>query len=190
MQHQSDKKYFRLQSVKKIKVLSDKQKQECSKKLMHVFLDSVDLTKNIKSVAVYAYDSTEISVDFIAEALLEQGLTVSFPVIESGAMSFYAVKSLSDLSLGCYGIRQPKGILANKVDTFDLMLIPGRAFDTLGNRIGRGAGYYDKFLELHSCTYKVGVAFDFQVYSKVLPVESHDIAVKAVMTEKKFYKAD
>jgi len=57
------------------------------------------------------------------------------------------------------------------------------------NRLGRGKGYYDKFLsEIKPTTKKIGVAFDVQVVDS-LPVDKHDIALDYIFTEKKVIKA-
>ena len=60
----------------------------------------------------------------------------------------------------------------------DLVVVPGIAFDRLGNRLGRGGGYFDRFLaKLKKRNIPMfGLAFKFQVL-KQLPVLSHDIPV-------------
>ncbi len=64
----------------------------------------------------------------------------------------------------------------------DLIVLPGRAFDSVGNRMGRGGGYYDKLLagDIHAET--VAIAFECQMVESV-PVSEHDMPVSAVVTE-------
>ncbi len=66
----------------------------------------------------------------------------------------------------------------------DMVLIPMLAFDEEGNRLGYGAGYYDKFLELvrPNCI-KIGLCFEMGRQSELLPVEGHDVKLDFVVTE-------
>jgi 5-formyltetrahydrofolate cyclo-ligase len=57
------------------------------------------------------------------------------------------------------------------------------AFDRRGNRLGHGAGYYDKLLK-HSLGLKVGVVLERYCFNEnIIPVEAHDVPVDAVITE-------
>ncbi len=63
------------------------------------------------------------------------------------------------------------------------VLVPGLAFDELANRLGRGAGFYDRFLSRPGlAARKVGVGFDLQVVARV-PTDAHDVPLDAVATE-------
>ncbi len=84
---------------------------------------------------------------------------------------------------GRFGIPEPKGPAYR--GEIDLILVPGIAFDTQCNRLGRGGGYYDRFLrKLHSA-FKIGVGYDFQLLDTALPVSGHDQRVDMVVTEKR-----
>jgi 5-formyltetrahydrofolate cyclo-ligase len=68
----------------------------------------------------------------------------------------------------------------------DLILVPGLAFTRDGQRLGRGGGFYDRFLaQLPARTLKIGVCFDLQLVESI-PVEAHDRPVNAVVTESGF----
>ena len=60
-----------------------------------------------------------------------------------------------------------------------LMLVPGLAFTPEGRRLGRGGGYYDRYLTGKENIYKAGTAYPFQILPD-LPVESHDIIMDKV----------
>jgi 5-formyltetrahydrofolate cyclo-ligase len=63
----------------------------------------------------------------------------------------------------------------------DLVITPGVAFDKKGNRLGRGKGYYDRFLsKIPKDTPSIGLAFNLQVLPAV-PVTSQDVSVKKVI---------
>ena len=72
----------------------------------------------------------------------------------------------------------------NYIDSdFDLIVLPGIAFDKVGNRIGYGGGYYDKYLSVLECRInKVALAYGFQVIDDI-EVEKHDIKVDYVITD-------
>lgn len=64
---------------------------------------------------------------------------------------------------------------------YDLIVVPGVAFDRNGNRIGRGRGYYDRFLCKHLDVKRIGICFDFQLVDKV-PTEPNDIKMNEVIS--------
>ena len=64
---------------------------------------------------------------------------------------------------------------------FDLIVVPGVAFDRNGNRLGRGRGYYERFLCQHLDVKRIGICFDFQLIDEV-PAESFDIRMDEVIS--------
>ena len=64
---------------------------------------------------------------------------------------------------------------------FDLIVVPGMAFDRAGNRLGRGRGYYDRFLSKHPNVKRIGICFDFQLVDEV-PAEPFDIRMDEVIS--------
>jgi 5-formyltetrahydrofolate cyclo-ligase len=84
-----------------------------------------------------------------------------------------------------YGILEPKGRLLHNWESIDYAIIPGIAFDSKGNRLGRGKAFYDRILVGISAK-KVGVCFYFQLIEKV-PVEDTDIKMDNVFTDKFAY---
>lgn len=63
---------------------------------------------------------------------------------------------------------------------YDLIVVPGMAFDADGHRLGRGKGYYDRFLEQHPDVPTIGLCFDFQMLPHV-PAESFDKPMNLVL---------
>ncbi len=89
-----------------------------------------------------------------------------------------------DLETGPYGIKQPKTnrLQALRLENLDMVIVPGVAFDKRNNRLGRGGGYYDRFLKsLPSLIPTVGLAFDFQIVDHLPQQEKHDIPVTKVL---------
>ena len=69
---------------------------------------------------------------------------------------------------------------------YDVILVPGLAFDRKGNRIGYGKGHYDKFLAGQDKAVKIGISYEFAVLDRI-PVESHDITLNYIISEEELY---
>ncbi len=81
-----------------------------------------------------------------------------------------------------FGIGEPMGEEFMNLDAVELIMVPGVAFDRMGNRMGRGRGFYDRLLKSTPNAMKVGVAFDFQLLDSV-PTEPHDVKMDKVIVE-------
>jgi 5-formyltetrahydrofolate cyclo-ligase len=94
-----------------------------------------------------------------------------------------ALESFDDLTISSFGVREPKLTEGIPVDSIDVVLLPGVAFDKQGFRLGYGGGYYDRFLPLLSPhTITIGVAYELQLLQQV-PTEAHDIPLDLIVTE-------
>lgn len=80
---------------------------------------------------------------------------------------------------GRFGIPEPK--TAAYEGTIDMIIVPGISFDKSRRRLGRGGGYYDRFLKQYHKSFKVGVCYDFQIH-KELPHLLHDVLMDHVVT--------
>jgi 5-formyltetrahydrofolate cyclo-ligase len=117
-------------------------------------------------------------------------LRFCYPRIEAGGMAFFEVESSGDLMPAPWHpkIREPVFDPVRLVppEKIDLILVPGLAFTRDGQRLGRGGGYYDRYLAaLPSGAVKLGVCFQCQLLDS-LPLEAHDQRVHAVVTENGF----
>ena len=82
------------------------------------------------------------------------------------------------------GIREPAGGTPIPVANIDLVIVPALGFDALGNRLGRGRGFYDRFLSHRDFRgVACGLAFEEQFVDSV-PVGSHDMQVDMLVTDK------
>ncbi len=86
------------------------------------------------------------------------------------------------IAKGAFGILEPKGENFTDFSKIDLILVPGMAFDAQGHRLGRGRGYYDRFLSspVLRSAYTIGLAYSVQKMS-TLPTEAHDIPMDEVL---------
>ncbi len=112
-----------------------------------------------------------------------------FPVVdikERALRVFRASRLEEDFIRGPYGIMEPDTKKTEPVDIkgIDLVIVPALAFDRSKNRLGRGGGFYDRFLRsLSASAHKVGLAFDFQILES-LPFDSRlDVKVDAIASE-------
>ncbi len=106
------------------------------------------------------------------------------PRVLDDALSFHEVADPeNELIPGAFGIREPRSDSALvPILEIDVFLCPGLAFDLLGNRLGRGRGFYDRMLEMaRSDALKLGVCFPYQVVDDAFP-ESHDIRMDGLIT--------
>jgi 5-formyltetrahydrofolate cyclo-ligase len=135
---------------------------------------------------LYAAVPGEVGTGLIAEAVRLAGGKVYYPRIRpDGDMSFHRVDREDGLVPGRYGIPAPAGesMGSGEPERFDLVVVPGLAFDRRGFRLGRGGGYYDRFLSRVVPTLVVGLAFSWQIVPAV-PVDPWDVPMGAVVTEK------
>ena len=61
------------------------------------------------------------------------------------------------------------------------MVVPSVAYDRKGNRLGRGKGFYDRFLK-STAAVKIGVGYEFQLFDE-LPTEPHDVGMDVIITQ-------
>ena len=125
----------------------------------------------------------EVDIRPLLDEWIADGKTVFLPkVMDSDTMELRRYTGRDDLQEGTFHILEPAGELFAADASVDVILVPGIAFDAVGHRLGRGRGYYDRFLSsLRTVPSEfIGVCFDFQKVEEV-PVDAHDIAMDAVI---------
>lgn len=142
--------------------------------------------RNAKVLMFYVSKDGEVETLPMIEAALVRGKVVLVPVIKVRKKKMVVSEITDpnkDLVKGPYGIYQPKvHMKVYHPRSIDLAIVPGIAFDEKGNRLGRGMGYYDKFLgALRKGVPRIGLAFKFQVVKR-LPTLSHDQPVTKLLT--------
>ena len=143
--------------------------------------------KKAQIVMFYIAKAEEVQTRFMISEARKIGKKIVVPtvLVREKRMIASLIKDLKlETSRGPYGILQPKRECIREVppEEIDLVIVPGLAFDKQGRRLGRGAGYYDKFLAtLPAHTPRIGLAFDFQLLNK-LPFFSHDVSVTRIIS--------
>ncbi|WP_227764710.1 5-formyltetrahydrofolate cyclo-ligase [Zhaonella formicivorans] len=149
--------------------------------------------KQAMTVMAYLAFRNEVDTGQIITRVLAGGKRLLIPVSDRKEVKIIPAEIKNypgDLVPGAYGILEPKPELFCPVapEEIDLVLIPGVAFDEQGNRLGYGAGYYDRFLErLRPEVLKVALAFELQITDQVY-AEPHDKKVDLIITEKRIIK--
>lgn len=130
----------------------------------------------------YAYYplGKELSLLPLIQWLLDTGRRVALPKVDGDDMDFYEIQDLSEVQKGKFGVMEP--ISKQKVCWEDaLCLTPGVGFSTEGERLGHGAGYYDRYFEKHPRLLRVGIAYEFQIVDYI-PTEPTDIPMQWIVT--------
>ena len=134
----------------------------------------------------YLAMSDEVQTDLIISDALMRGKRVCVPILgkKYDEMTAAEITSLDDLVIGKYGLKMPdpdnsKSVLPASIN---MVVVPAVAFDGDGNRLGLGAGYYDRFLPEAINSVLIGMAWGSQLTVK-LPNEEHDVRMHYLLTE-------
>ncbi len=140
-----------------------------------------------KTILFYASFDGEVDTFEMMRKASSLGKQIALPTIIKGTNQFVpiSVSNLEeDLEYGPYDIQQPcyDPAKAVKEKDLDMVIAPGVAFDKENKRLGRGKGFYDRFLDsLPKDVFSVGLAFDFQMFD-CLPYQEHDVPVSCVIS--------
>ena len=108
-------------------------------------------------------------------------------IIGDGKMAHYLLTDNTVLIPNALGIPEPKNGLAVKEAMVDVVFVPLLAFDTMGNRVGYGKGFYDRFLnKCNPKVVKIGLSF-FGPVSEISDVTTHDIPLDYCVTPDRLY---
>lgn len=135
-----------------------------------------------QTVMLYVPVHNEINLQGLLD-LYEDKKTFLLPVTHRRYIKAHPYAGQEHMKRGKYRISEPT--TPPFTGKIDLILIPGVAFDKQLRRLGRGGGYYDKFLRQHPQAVKIGVGYDFQIHKKDLPHSIRDTKLDAVITPTK-----
>ncbi len=136
---------------------------------------------NARVVALFSPLGNEIDVWPLVESL-SGAVSVVLPRVEGDVMNFYCYNKNS-MAIGSFGINEPQDGFAVAPYEIDAVIVPGLAFTKSGARMGRGKGYYDKYMSQSDFSaLKIGVCYSEQLVPEI-PLESHDVMMDVVIYE-------
>ncbi len=153
-------------------------------------LKQLSIIKHAKHIGFYMPFKGEINVHFFIQSTWAKYKSYYLPVLpknHSSALSFARVYHQTALRKNQFDILEPALSLTNHRSAMllDVVLCPLVAFDTLGHRLGMGAGFYDRTFafkqSLNRKPWLVGVAYDFQECAYV-PHHPRDVSLDAIVT--------
>ena len=171
---------------KELRKLITQKKKECSKDQLKEWSSKVlkKLEKHpvfIQAETVLLYYSLpdEVQTHDFVERWKDEKRIILPVVIGPSELELRCYTGKRDLEKGAFGIDEPVGKPFNEFEEIDLAIIPGVGFDTKGNRLGRGKGYYDRLLpKIHAP--KIGICFGFQLVKEV-PTDQYDCPMDEVL---------
>lgn len=175
------KKEIRAEVRRRIKLLSEEQMSGASETIFSK-IEKCDEFAEARCIALFAAMHDEVPTDYALKSWMELGKRIVVPRVEGDIMRFYDY-SPDKMRTGAFGILEPTGDEECTPSDIDLIIVPARAFTSAGERLGRGGGFYDKYMSQSDFrASKIGIAFKCQIFDS-LPCDPHDIRVDKVVTE-------
>jgi len=157
--------------------LSNEEKEKAAKEVF-AKIEAISEFNEAKTILIYWATPDELPTQDFIKKWKDEKLII-LPSIKGRKLKLKRYTSDANMIQHTLGIWEP-----NLTETFegniDLVVVPGVAFDTKKNRLGRGKGYYDRFFKKKR-TIKIGVGFDFQLINSV-PVNSWDKRLDMIIT--------
>jgi len=143
------------------------------------------LLEPFSTIMVYASKCPEVETTELITCLIRQGKRIVVPIIERETCSL-RLSYLNDPSVlvpSTFNVPEPVGHeIPVRKEEIEAVVIPMLAFDTAGNRLGYGAGYYDRFLAKDCHSVRIGLAFSCQK-AEELPCDANDVRMDIIVTE-------
>lgn len=177
-----DKQEIRSFMLEKRKNMKSWEVDEKSEIVISKFLS---LYKNYKSYLLYFNFNNEVKTYDLISYLIEEKKDVFVPKIKGDELIPTKVTDMQHLIKNRYNILEP--IAGAGGFDFDIVVVPGVAFDKKCNRIGFGAGYYDRLLQKIIYKISIGFAYEYQIVEGIAK-DDFDIPMDLVITEKNIYR--
>jgi 5-formyltetrahydrofolate cyclo-ligase len=178
-----DKKTLREEMLRQRNSLEPEKKRQADEEICRrAFL----LASRFQDSPVLAYIAKGKETDLreALEQMFREHIRVAVPRVYGKEMKFHEIRSYEDLEPGVFGLMEPRKALPVVLPYGSLVLVPGLAFGPDGERLGYGAGYYDRYFSEHPGNCLIGICYDFQSGQEI-PVTAADIPMYGVLTEEK-----
>lgn len=176
----SSKTDLRKQISEEIRLLSPAKKKALDEELSKFLRDFIN-QHSFQSIHSYFPTPTEVNFRAILNEIRADGREVYLPRISGkGEMTSHKFQGPHTLKINAWGILEPQSPAVSTKE-FDLIIVPGLAFNSARHRLGYGGGYYDRFLKNQSSAVKISLAYPFCI-NLDFPIEAHDIAVDHILS--------
>ncbi len=139
-------------------------------------------------VMFFASFRSEVETLPMIRRALAEGKRVVLPKVAGRDLALFEIRDVDrDVQTGTWGIPEPVQGAPVAIKDIDFLIVPGAVFDERGNRLGYGAGYYDRILANYGGP-TAALAFEMQIVSNV-PVAAHDVPVQKIVTERRVIAA-
>jgi 5-formyltetrahydrofolate cyclo-ligase len=171
------------------RTMTPREVRDAASRAIATRLTALAVWQQARSVALFhtLVNKGEVDTGPLDRAARAEGKRVAYPAIEgagpigAASMVFRWVDDAAVLEPRGRGFAEPSPN-DEEANAIDLIVVPGLAFDPAGQRVGYGAGLYDRTLPRYAGK-TVGIAFDFQIVME-LPVTDHDVPVSLIVTDK------
>ena len=150
-------------------------------------LSAVPEYQRAKCICCYVSFRSEVETHELARRILQSDRKLVVPWCDGPILQLTEIQKWAELAPRTMGILEPVPEIrkteerSRQIENCDLVLIPGLAFTRSGDRLGYGAGHYDRLLETATCC-KVALAFACQLMPEI-PVEPTDIRMDMIVTQ-------
>jgi 5-formyltetrahydrofolate cyclo-ligase len=179
-----DKKTIRRKLLEARDGLATDQRRQFSISIRRRFFE-LPMVARAQRIMLFLAFGSEVDTWLLLDEAVALGKQVVAPVClpMTKELALYPIRHRDEAEPGHWGIWEPKpdGEPISP-DSLDIVVVPGVAFDLMGNRIGYGGGYYDRFLAQVPGVWKIGVCYDLQLIKEV-PRADHDVPVDAIVSE-------
>jgi 5-formyltetrahydrofolate cyclo-ligase len=146
------------------------------------------------AIILYAAKDNEVATDLLLAEALSSHRCVLVPKVipEIKRLALVRVRHPAELVPGNFGLLEPAGTEVVPVATLGsvLVCVPGVAFSRIGQRLGRGGGYFDRTLAaMGPRAVTAGRAYSFQLLDR-LPESPHDQRLNLIFTESAMHRAE
>ena len=160
---------------------------------------SLAIANNLLKLPIWEYsfyhiflsieEQKEVNTDYILNILSgkDKNIVISKSDFETGNMTNYLLTDSTKINKNRYNIPEPIDGIEISNHKIDVVFIPLLAFDKLGNRVGYGKGFYDRFLaNCKTETLKIGLSF-FEAEAEITNVFESDVKLDYCVTATKTY---
>ncbi len=179
-----DKAILRKEKLALRRSLSKEQRRIFSEQISQNLLAS-SFYKEAQKIMLYYAMPDEVDLSVFARAAQMDKKIMFYPHCISDTEMLPLTPTQDRWGKGRFGILEPDPAFSETISPaeLDLVICPCAAFDQKGNRLGMGAGYYDRFLEKCTSAHIISVAFEIQK-TDLIPTEPWDLPMEMIYTEK------